>query len=107
MFSKEKGGADGERLAAAMRDALGTPGLADACRAYRDALGPPDHPSLISLFLDSQDLELIVAGLDALRAARRAGEPELSRGLQSQLRMLTQDSDDDVAEAAEELLEEL
>jgi hypothetical protein len=53
MFSTGQGGADGETLAKAMKAALGTPGLADACRAYRDAVGVPRDEKLLSLFLDS------------------------------------------------------
>jgi hypothetical protein len=104
LFSKDPAGAEGERLAKSMRDAHGTPQLAEACRAYRDALGVPDDPKQISLFLDSGDAELVVAALDALRSGQEAGTLQLTSGLRSQVRMLAQDSDDEVAEAAEELL---
>jgi hypothetical protein len=107
VFSKGGVSAEAERLARAMRDAHGTPGLADACRAYRDALGIPEDASLLSLFLDTGDPELVLCGLEALRSAHEGGELALTSGLRSQLRMLAQDSDDAVAESAEELLEKV
>lgn len=107
MFSRGRGGPEGERLARAMRAAHGTPGLADACRAYRDALGAPSDASLASLFLDSGEAALVLEGIGALRAAQQDGRLGGSRGLRSQLRLLAQDSDDAVAEAAEELLADL
>jgi hypothetical protein len=94
-----------EKLAQAMRDARGTPGLADACRAYRDAVGLPTNARHISCFLDADDRELIVDGLEALRRAHEAGELEVTAGLRTQLRMLAEDPDDEVAERAEELIE--
>jgi len=104
-FTREKGGAEGQRLAKAMRDAHGTPALADACRAYRDAVGPPVEAANISLFLDCGDPELILVGLDALRSSREAGTLEPTPGLRRQLRMLVQDAHDEVADTAEEILE--
>ena len=96
-----------EKLARAMRDAHGSPGLADACRAYRDATGLPREAFLISLFLDTGDPELILAGFEALRASHDSGIVKLTGGLRSQLRILSEDANDDVAEGAEELLSEL
>ena len=104
VFSSGKG-EEREKLAQAMRDARGTPGLADACRAYRDAVGLPADARHISCFLDTGDRELIVKGLEALRQAHEAGAFEMTSGLRSQLRMLAEDSDDEVAETAEELIE--
>jgi hypothetical protein len=98
-------GAELEKLAAAMREARGTPELAAACRAFRDAAGPPTDPRDISCFLDSGDNELVLVGLEAMRAGAEAGTLEIAAGLRTQLRMLAQDSDDAVAETAEELLE--
>ncbi len=94
-----------EKLAQAMRDARGTPGLADACRAYRDAVGLPADARHISCFLDADDRELVVDGLEALRQAHQAGDFEMTAGLRTQLRMLAEDPDDEVAESAEELIE--
>jgi hypothetical protein len=99
--------AEREKLATAMRDAHGTPGLADACRAYLAAGGPPSELPLISLFLDSGEPELILHGYDALRAGGEQGAVTLSGSLRSQLRILAEDPDDAVAEGAEELLEAL
>jgi hypothetical protein len=104
LFTSSKGGATGERLAREMREARGTPGLADACRAYRDAVGVPEDPAQLSLFLDSGDAELVLAALATLRAARTAGKLQPTSGLRTQLRMLGQGANDEVAEAAEELL---
>jgi hypothetical protein len=100
------GGSKQERsdLASAMRDAHGTERLADACRAYRDAAGLPDDVSLVSLFLDTGDNELVLAGLESLRAVHERGALKMTGGLRSQLRILAEDSDDAVAECAEELL---
>ncbi|MFQ5417211.1 MAG: hypothetical protein ACE5FL_09220, partial [Myxococcota bacterium] len=92
-------------LASAMRDAHGTPGLGDACRAYRAAAGLPEETALISLFLDAGDPELILAGYEALRAAQELGKLKVSGGLQSQLRILAEHPDVPVAEGAEDLLE--
>jgi hypothetical protein len=99
--------AEVERLVAAMRDAHGTPGLADACRAYHDAAGLPGEAPLISLFLDTGVPELILLGFAALRAGHESGSLKVTSSLRSQLRILSQDSDDEVAETAEELLESL
>jgi hypothetical protein len=99
--------AEVEKLVQAMRNAHGSPGLADACRAYRDAAGLPAEASLISLFLDTGEPELILAGFDALRAGHESGIVKPTGGLRSQLRILAEDADDDVAEGAEALLEEL
>lgn len=107
LFSKDQGDSEGQRLAKAVRDAHGTPGLADACRAYREALALPDDPSLLSLFLDTGDPELMCSALEALRAAQCAGNLEASRGLRTQLRILAEGSNDAVAEAAEGLLDAL
>jgi hypothetical protein len=99
--------AEREQLAASMRDAHGTPALADACRAYHAAVGLPEDPRLASLFLDAGDCEVILLGYEALRAGAEKGTITLSGSLRSQLRILAEDSDDEVADGAEELLEAL
>jgi len=96
-----------EQMAAAMRDAHGTPGLADACRVYHQAAGLPREASLISLFLDTGDREMILVGLEALRVGHEDGKVKVTSGLRSQLRILSEDADDAVAEASEELLRTL
>jgi hypothetical protein len=96
--------AEFEQLKAAMRDAHGTPRLADACRAYHDAAGLPREVSLISLFLDTGDAALILMGLEALRIGHEKGTAKVTSGLRSQLRILSEDAVDAVAEAAEDLL---
>jgi hypothetical protein len=107
LFGKAPASAEVESLARAMREAHGSPGLAAACRAYRDAAGIPADLRDVALFLDCGDAELLVAALEALRARREAGGLEATPGLRSQLRTLAQDARDPVAEAAEELLDAL
>jgi len=107
LFVGGPGGADGKRLARAMLDARGTPGLSDACRAYLDAVGPPREARLISCFLDTGDRELVCAGLEALRETRARAELEVSAGLLRQLRMLADGPDDEVAEHAEALMDDI
>ena len=107
LFSTAKGGAAGEALVKAVRDAHGTPALTDACRALRDALGMPDDPGLLSMFLDTDDPGIVADAVRALAAGLEAGRFEISRGVKSQLRVLEQSSDDDVAYEAEELLARL
>ncbi len=104
LFSKEKGGAEAERLAKAVRDAHGTPGLALACRAYQEALGVPEDPALLAHFLDAQEPVLLTEVLDALLARADAGGFVTTSGLRTQLRLLGQSSHDAVAERAEDLL---
>ncbi len=104
LFSQEKGGSEGERLANEMRDAHGTPALPQACRTYREQIGVPQSPALLALFLDAGDRDLVVPALEALLALQRAGRLEIGTGLRSQLRVLEQDRDDTVAGLCEDLL---
>jgi hypothetical protein len=55
------------------------------------------------MFLDSGDAELVVGSLEALKAACEAGSFKASAGLRSQVRMLAEDPNDEVAELAEVL----
>lgn len=105
LFSKDRNGPEAEHLRKAMRDAHGTPGLAAACRAFRDAVCVPDDPSDLALFLDCGDPELVVAALEAARTHCEGGTLRVTSGLRSQVRLLAQESDDRVAEAAEDLLD--
>ncbi len=107
LFSKTTDGAKFEQLRAAVRAAHGTSGLADACRQFRDAAGYPQDAALLGMFLDCGDTELVVGGLRALQAACAAGDFKASGGLRSQIRMLAEDPDDEVAELAEALSEQL
>jgi len=107
LFSPEAGGSEGAALAKAVRDSHGTPGLADACRALRDAFGIPRDAQLLSIFLDANDPQLVVAALEALLELQKAGELEVSKGLSSQLRILAQDFNNDIADVAEELVEQI
>jgi len=103
LFSKTKGGREVEQRAAAIRAAHGTSELADACRQYRDVAGFPDDAALLGMFLDSGDAELVVGSLEVLQAACEAGRLKASGGLRSQIRMLAEDPDGEVAEIAEAL----
>jgi len=100
------GGKRGEarKLAEAARDALGTPALAEACRAYHTTAGPPAEASLISCFLDAGERDVVLLGLAGLASARSGASFETTGSLRSQLRMLAEDADDEIAEAAEDLL---
>ena len=105
IFAGEKGGDEGKALAAAVRAAHGSPELAAACRAYLEALGPPRTNELVSIFLDAGDKELSLPVLDQLLQHKAAGSLELEGGLKRQIRILSEDFDDDLASRAEELLE--
>ena len=106
LFAKSgKGGSTATRRAAdAVRDALGTPGLDDACRAYLEAVGPPGEAPIVAAFLDARDRALHVAALDALAEAVAAKRLALTAGLRSQLRVLADGADDELAERAAEIL---
>src|SRR5512147_1473712 len=73
LFAKGgKGATPRGRLADAVRDALGTPGLDDACRAYLAEVGPPEDAALVAAFLDARDRALRLAALGALANAQGA-----------------------------------
>jgi len=107
LFTDAQGGAAGEALAKAVRDAHGSPALTEACRAYRDGIGMPTEAALLSLFLDAEDPEIVVAAIRTFAAGHDAGSLEIARGVKSQLRVLEQGTNDDVAYEAEELLARL
>ena len=88
-----------------MRDAHGTPELPAACRAYLEEIGPPTSLELASIFLDAGEKEIGVPVLDELLRQKDAGSLELSGGLKRQIRILSEDFDDDLASRAEDLLE--
>lgn len=106
LFARDaRGGSDAARLAAAVREALGTAGLTDACRAYLDALGPPTDAALLAAFLDARERSVQMAALGGLRDGLAAGRLTLTGGLRAQLRTLSEGLDDELAEAAEAALE--
>jgi hypothetical protein len=96
-----------EGLTRAVHEAHGTSGLAEACRAYLEAVGPPSDARLLALFLDAKEPRVVVAGLEGLERLRSEGTLPVSPGLRSHLRMLSEEPDDDVAYAAEDLLSKL
>ena len=107
LFSKSRSGSEGDRLARALREAHGTPGLAAACEAYRVALGFPEDAALLAFFLDARDPALLAATLDAVLERVVAGRLAPGRGLLGQLRLLAQSPEDAVAERAEAVLDSL
>jgi len=107
LFGKQKDDSEAERFAQALRAAHGTPELAAVCQAYQAAFGLPEDPKLLALFLDAREPALVGTALEAFEAARAAGRLSPTSGLRTQLRLLSQDSDDAVAEAALALLEQL
>ena len=105
LFSKgAKGGAAGAKLASAVRDALGTPALTEACRSYLEQFGPPRDAALIAAFLDASDPAIQRAALASLADEVGARRLALTSGLRSQLRRLAEGPDDALAESAETLL---
>jgi len=105
LFTEEKGGQEGLELANAVRAAHGSTDLAAACRAYLDAIGPPKSAELASIFLDAGEKEISVIVLDDLLRQKDDGTLEVEGGLKRQIRILSEDFDDDLASRAEELLE--
>ncbi len=105
LFTEEKGGQEGKALADAVRGAHGTADLPAACRAYVEGVGAPGEPGLASIFLDAGQKEFAICALDALLRRKGDGQLELEGGLKSQVRILSEDFDDDLASRAEELLE--
>ena len=105
LFTDEKGGQEGKALADAVRSAHGTADLPSACRAYLETIGPPATAELASVFLDAGVKELSLIALDELLRRKDAGDLELDGGLKRQIRILSQDFDDDLASRAEDLLE--
>ena len=105
LFTDEKGGQEGKALADAVRAAHGTADLVSACRAYVESVGPPATAELASIFLDAGEKDLGLMALDELLRKKDAGEFELDGGLKRQIRILSEDFDDDLASRAEDLLE--
>ena len=100
-------GSEGEALVKRLRDAHGTPELPEVCRGFRDEVGLPSEISLLSIFLDSRDPELVVDALETILALLKQEKVELGKGVLSQLRSLAEDFNNDIAEIAEEILAEL
>jgi hypothetical protein len=94
-----------EEAARELREAHGGGDFEAACQKYRSELGIPEDLSLLSLLLDASDPQLLADALEALLERAQAGEVEVSAGLRTQLRGLSEHTDDNVAGAAEDLLE--
>lgn len=104
LFTDEKGGQEGKALAKAVNAAHGTADLPGACRAYLDAIGPPATNGLTSVFLDAGIKEISIIALEELLRRKDTGDLELAGGLKRQIRILSEDFDDDLASRAEDLL---
>lgn len=104
LFTDEKGGQEGKALADAVRAAHGTADLAAACQSYLEAVGPPATLELASVFLDAGVKELSITALEELLRKKDADDLELAGGLKRQIRILSEDFDDDLASRAEDLL---
>jgi hypothetical protein len=105
LFTDEAGGQEGKALADAVREAHGTADLLGSCRAYVEAIGVPTSLELASIFLDAGDKALSIQVLDALLRSVDEGGLVLEGGLKRQIRLLSEDFDDDLASRAEDLLE--
>ena len=88
-----------------LRDAHGTPEFTKLCIAYRKHHDMPGDLAILTLFLDARDADTVVAALEKLRLLASDGKLSSSSSLRTQLRLLAEDSNDEVAEAAEELLD--
>ena len=97
IFSDEGVGTRGDELAKAVRAAHGSSELAEACHAFVAEVGMPRSVDLLQIFIDSSDPMLVVPALEALLERKQAGELEISAGLNSHLRTLSSDPDEDVA----------
>jgi len=104
LFSATGGGAEAEALVKRLRDAHGTPELPEVCRSFKAEVGLPSDVSLLSIFLDSNDPELVVDALEAILILQKEGTVELGKGVLSQLRILAEDFNNSIAEVAEEIL---
>lgn len=105
LFAGDTAGEEGKVLGQAVRDAHGSPDLPAACRSYFEAFGIPADLTLVSIFLDAAEKDLTVAALDDLLRRKDEGGPELEGGLKRQVRIMSEDFDDDLASRAEDLLE--
>jgi len=106
MFSEGQGGAEGEELAAAMRETHGTPKFIEACKAFRDGVGWPVEPELLGMFLDSGEEELVVGALEAILDGISSGQFELPKSLRTQIAVLAEDFNSSIADVAEEIIEQ-
>ena len=107
LFTPSGRSEEAEALVKRLRDTHGTPELAEVCRTFRDELGMPREVALLSIFLDSNEPELVVAALETMLLLVEAEDAEISKGVQSQIRVLSQDFNNDIAEVAEDILAKL
>lgn len=107
LFTSSGRNAEADAMVKGLRDAHGTPELAEICKTFREQLGMPREIALLSIFLDANAPELVVESLETVLALLNVEEIELSKGVQSQIRVLSQDFNNDIAEVAEDILERI
>ena len=107
LFTASGRSEEAEALVKRLRDSHGTPELAEVCRTFREELGMPREIALLSIFLDSQEAPLVVEALKTMLLLAGEGDAEFSKGVQSQVRVLSQDFNNDIAEVAEDILAKL
>lgn len=104
LFTSSGKSPEAEAWVKRLRDAHGSADLAETCRAFRAELGMPREIELLTIFLDCNEAELVVDALETVLALMEQSELELGKGVQSQLRVLAQDFNNDIAELAEDIL---
>lgn len=107
LFTSSGRSEEAEALVKRLRDTHGTPELAEVCRTFRQELGMPREIALLSIFLDSKEPDLVVEALETMLMLIDADQAEISKGVQSQIRVLAQDFNNDIAEVAEDILAKL
>ena len=105
LFAGDKGREEEKALTDAVRAAHGSADLPVACQTYLATLGAPTTHELASIFLDAGVKELSVIVLDELLRQKGEAGFVLDGGLKRQVRILSEDFDDDLASRAEDLLE--
>ncbi|MBK7951835.1 MAG: hypothetical protein IPK00_24495 [Deltaproteobacteria bacterium] len=88
LFTDEKGGQLGKTLANAVREAHGSKGLAAACQAYLEKVGPPSTGELASIFLDAGRNRSACRCSSALLQQKGQGKLGSSRAAWRQIRLL-------------------
>ncbi len=104
LFSGPSDGAQARNFAKEIGTKRGQSDFDDACRAFIHEYGTPADLELASIFLDSEDDEVITSGLKGLLIVQGKSGLALTSGLRARLRTLAQHSLDHIAYSAEDLL---
>lgn len=104
LFSSTAKGKGGENLGHEVEEARGRPRFDRTCKAYIRDRGAPIDADLASIFLDSEDEEVLSFGLEGLLAVRAKGALSLTPGLRARVRTLAQHPADTIAYLAEDIL---